>query len=287
MMKQYISTIIIAALASVMGACSAVDDTRPVLAVSIEPQRYMLEQLVGDNYRIVVLMPGGENPETFELPVSRHIEVDTARAVFTVGYLPFEQSLAESGSTRIVNTTAGIEPIYGTHSHTAASGHTHTHRSADPHLWTSVRNAHKICEAMACELSRLIPDSAHIYQQRLKTYQAHLDSLDSAFAQRLQAAEVKSFLVWHPSLSYFARDYKLNQISVSQHNKDLSPTALRQVIDTAEKSGARVLFNQREYDARQVETIGQAVAVRVVDFCPGNYDWETELSNVVDELCKP
>ena len=286
-MKQLYTYIIIALLAAFSAACSGTADPRPVLVVSIEPQRFMLEQLAGPNYRIVVLMPGGENPETFELPVSRHIEVDTARAVFTVGYLPFEQSLADSGKAHIVSTTAGIVPIYGTHSHTTASGHTHTHRSADPHLWTSVRNARAICQAMTDELIRLCPDSAAVYQARLDKYTAHLDSLDAAFAARLSAAGVRSFLVWHPSLSYFARDYGLNQISVSQHNKDLSPAALRQVIDNAAASGARVLFNQREYDARQVETIGQAIGARVVEFNPGNYDWETELTLVVDELSKP
>lgn len=286
-MKRLYTYIIIALTAALVAACSGASDPRPLLVVSIEPQRYMLEQLVGDNYRIVVLMPGGENPETFELPVSRHIEVDTARAVFTVGYLPFEQALAQSGKAHIVGTTAAITPIYGTHSHTTASGHTHTHRSADPHLWTSVRNARVMCQAMAAELTRLCPDSAAVYQARLNAYTAHLDSLDAAFAARLSAARVRSFLVWHPSLSYFARDYGLNQISVSQHNKDLSPAALRQVIDHAAASGARVLFNQREYDARQVETIGQAIGARLAEFNPGNYDWETELTHVVDELSKP
>lgn len=286
-MKRLYTYIIIALTAALVAACSGASDPRPLLVVSIEPQRYMLEQLVGDNYRIVVLMPGGENPETFELPVSRHIEVDTARAVFTVGYLPFEQALAQSGKAHIVGTTAAITPIYGTHSHTTASGHTHTHRSADPHLWTSVRNARVMCQAMAAELTRLCPDSAAVYQARLAAYSAHLDSLDAAFAARLSAARVRSFLVWHPSLSYFARDYGLNQISVSQHNKDISPAALRQVIDHAAASGARVLFNQREYDARQIETIGQAIGARLAEFNPGNYDWETELTHVVDELSKP
>ena len=286
-MKRLYTYIIMALTAALVAACSGASDPRPLLVVSIEPQRYMLEQLVGDNYRIVVLMPGGENPETFELPVSRHIEVDTARAVFTVGYLPFEQALAQSGKAHIVGTTAAITPIYGTHSHTTASGHTHTHRSADPHLWTSVRNVRVMCQAMAAELTRLCPDSAAVYQARLTAYSAHLDSLDAAFAARLSAARVRSFLVWHPSLSYFARDYGLNQISVSQHNKDLSPAALRQVIDHAAASGARVLFNQREYDARQVETIGQSIGARLAEFNPGNYDWETELTHVVDELSKP
>ena len=67
------------AMAAVVGSCTkkAAEDGRPILAVSLEPQRYMLEQIVGDNFRIVALMPNGDNPETFDpSPASRISQLD-------------------------------------------------------------------------------------------------------------------------------------------------------------------------------------------------------------------
>ena len=53
-------------------------DDRPVLAVSVDPQRAWLEQIVGDRYRIVTLLPSGANPETCE--PSRAVRQDLENA---------------------------------------------------------------------------------------------------------------------------------------------------------------------------------------------------------------
>ena len=50
-----------------------------------------------------------------------------------------------------------------------------------------------------------------------------------------------SFLVWHPSLSYFARDYGLHQIALGgAEHKEVSIPALREAIEEARGSGASV-----------------------------------------------
>ena len=41
-------------------------DTRPRIAVSIEPLRYFTEQIAGDHYKVTTLMPTGGSPETYE-----------------------------------------------------------------------------------------------------------------------------------------------------------------------------------------------------------------------------
>ena len=41
------------------------EDTTPILTVSIEPMRYFVEQLVGDNFQVQSLVPGGRAPELY------------------------------------------------------------------------------------------------------------------------------------------------------------------------------------------------------------------------------
>ncbi len=285
-----------AALFALTLACTkSNDDSRPTLAVSLEPQQYMLEQIVGDDYRVVTLLPNGENPETFAPSIAKRMEVDNSEAYFTIGYLPFEHKIAESstGKTRIIKTTDGIEPIFGTHclhshvGHEHAHAHSHAVDAPDPHMWTSVRNARLMCRAMLNVLGELNPDKIADYEARFAAFDAHLDSLDKSFAARLEAVKDRPFMVWHPSLSYFARDYGLQQISVSQDNKEGSMSALREVIDNARADSVRVFFYQRNYDARQANVISEGVGARLVPVNPGSYDWEKELNLVVDELCKP
>ena len=128
---------------------------RPLLMVSIEPQKWILEQLVGDDYAIGTMLDRGANPETFDPSMEKRLQADKATAYFSTGAFPFEESLAKSlpDGTRIVNTSDGIEPIYGTHSHTHnhTSGHSHGHdcdhhgEAADPHMWTSLKIGRASC----------------------------------------------------------------------------------------------------------------------------------------------
>jgi zinc transport system substrate-binding protein len=102
----------------------------------------------------------------------------------------------------------------------------------------------------------------------------------------LQTAPSKAFAVWHPSLSYFARDYGLEQISVSFENKEMSPVRLAEVADEARAHNVGVFFFQQDYDSRQAQTLNNAMKTKMITVNPLAYDWDKELSNVVDALAQ-
>lgn len=253
---------------------------KPVLAVSIEPQRAILEQLAGDNFEIVTVLPAGANPETFDPTLTQRMSMADAEAYFTIGYLPFENVLAAE-SKRVVEVSKGIEPVMGTHSHGD-----HVHVEADPHVWTSLRNGKIIAVQMARTLKELDPDNAGIYDERLYALEHELDSLDAAVGQQLARAGVKSFAVWHPSLSYFARDYGLRQISVGQESKEASPAALKSVINEALADSVRVFFYQKAYDSRQAQSLNAEIGSRLVEINPLAGNWENEILKIADEISK-
>lgn len=281
---------IIAFLASACSRRSADGDDRDLIVVSIEPQRYFLEQIAGDRFRIVTLMPGGSNPETFEPSVADRMDVDRSKIFFTTGFFPFENAaaLTLSGDTKLVDTSAGIDLIYGTHdhgdNHSAFLHDENATSMADPHVWTSVRNARIICRTMADNISKLDPENAEEYSRNLARFTAHLDSLDQAFAARLASAPSRTFMVWHPTLAYFARDYGLEQIAVSSESKESSMKQLRQVIDEGRADSVKVFFHQTEYDSRQARAVADGIGATLVPLSPQSYDWEGELTRTVDAI---
>ncbi len=269
---------------------------RPLLMVSIEPQKWILEQLVGDDYAIGTMLDRGANPETFDPSMEKRLQADKATAYFSTGAFPFEESLAKSlpDRTRIVNTSDGIEPIYGTHSHTHnhTSGHSHGHdcdhhgEAADPHMWTSLKNARIIARNMAEALADLDSAEAATVNRRLATLEQRLDSIDKATANRLEGAS-RSFAIWHPSLSYYARDYGLNQIAVGQESKEMPAGQVRQVIDNARDANVKVFFFQKEYDNRQAESINSAIGSRMITIDPLAYDWLGQIELITNEIARP
>ena len=271
--------------------CGTDKDNRRVVAVSIEPLRNVLENIAGDKFRIVTVMPGNDNPETFEPSPSRRIDLEKGEVCFVTGLLPFETKLMESSDVRdrFVNVSKDVDLMYGTHSHEHGSGkskHIHTVTSADPHIWSSVKNMEIIARNMSDRLCEIDPENAEAYRSNLNTYLQRLDSIDNSFGLRLKEAGNPSFLMWHPSLTYFARDYGLEQISVSPESKEMSVSSISRVIDKASADSIGVMFYQREYDSRQSDIVGRSINARMVPFSPVSYDWEAELNTIVDELTK-
>lgn len=75
-------------------------------------------------------------------------------------------------------------------------------------------------------------------------------------------------MIYHPALSYFARDYGLHQISIEEGGKEPSPAHLKELIDLCKAEDVRVIFVQPEFDKRNAETIAQQTGTKVVPINP-------------------
>lgn len=264
-------------------------DRRPSVTVSIPPQENLLRQIVGDSIDINCLMVSGSNPESFEPGVSQLRGIDRSDALLLIGNLGFEQTLVEriranNPDLPVYNTSESVSLIYGTHSHDH-SGHGHHHENAaDPHTWTSARNARIIAANMLKAAVDIDPDNADYYRARHAALDRRLDSIDRSISERLAPANGRAFLVWHPSLSYFARDYGLEQISVGQEHKESSVKSLQQRIDLARQHSADVFFLQQEFDSRQAEAVNSSLNAKTVIINPMSPDWEQQLNIITDAL---
>lgn len=270
-----------------LAACSNSGDTsgKKTITVSIEPQRQLLERLAGDRFEVVTMLSRGSDPETFDPALSARRLADNSTAYFALGSFPFEESLKSSlpDNVKFFDISEGIEPLYGTHGTCHNHAHKHHHgEEADPHIWTSVANMRTIARNMTESLCELDSANSSFYRDRLTAVTAHLDSLDSALGSSVTAGT--AFAVWHPSLSYFARDYGLHQLAVGYESKEMPAKRLKAVIDSARNNNVKILFFQKEYDNRQVRSLNEEIGSRVVEIDPLAYDWENELIKIADEL---
>ncbi|MDE6048706.1 MAG: zinc ABC transporter substrate-binding protein, partial [Paramuribaculum sp.] len=205
------------------------------VCVSLEPQRWILEQIGGDKLNAVSFLPGDANPENFDPPMSALKTASESALYMRMGHLPWENSLIEritasNPDIRVIDSSNGIEPIHGTHGHS----HPHSHNDdVDPHTWSSVKNARIIAANMYEALSESDSSNADYYTERYRALDNKLDSLDKAYTSRLAPLRGASVLVWHPSLSYYARDYGLNQISIGMENKETTPIGMQRQLEMA------------------------------------------------------
>lgn len=287
MKRIFFLSAFIMALICGMTSCGKRDSSRKVIAVSIPPQAALLRSITGDTIEIVTLMPAEANPETFEVTVKNMRTLSDAPLYMKMGNLPFEETLAErigesNAGMKFVDVSQGVKLIYGTHAHGA-----HSHDVADPHTWTSIPNLKIIASNMRDAVVALDPDNKEYYDANYNRLTSRLDSINADIAQRIIAsAGSKSFMIWHPSLSYFARDYNLDQIAVGQDNKEMTPGELRDVHQRAANANARVMFMQQNFDSRQAQTLASALDAEIVIINPMDSDYLNQFNIITDAITR-
>lgn len=279
---------IFSAASIIIGACACGKggDTstqkKPMIAVSIAPLGNLVESICGDDYEITTLLDRGANPETFDPAMSQRAAAEKSDIYFMLDAFPFEKSVAGKREGT-VDVSAGVEHLYGTHSHHHGE---ECHHEADPHSWTSVRNMKIIARNIGDAIMRTNPEKAEKYKVRLDSVIAVIDSLDNALGTRLKSAHHKAFAIWHPSLGYFARDYGLKQIAVGDESKEISPMRLKEIINKAIADSVEVFFFQKEFDSRQAFSINEQLGARMATIDPLAADWMGQLDMITDELTK-
>ena len=140
-----------------------------------------------------------------------------------------------------------------------------------------------MAEVIYQTLCNLDPEGRDYYTPRLNALTSRLDSLNNSWSERLDPLKGTSFMMWHPSLSYFAHDYGLHQVSVSAEHKETTPGKLRSIISMTDEKPV-VFFAQKGYDPRISAIVTESLGIPIVEFNPLDYDWQTQLENVVDAI---
>ena len=284
-------TTLIIAIATMLAACTAggkQDSAKPVVAVSIEPQRYFIEQIAGDKVEVQTLVPKGAAPENYDLTPGQIVDLGRCQAYFVMGHLAFERRWVDSYSdqhphTNIVDMSQGITPIVSSTPHTGHQKDDIPGMFVEPHTWMSVSNALTIAKNVCEGLCATDPENETYYEQRLDSLDKRLHRLDESIRATLETAD-STFLIYHPALSYFARDYGLTQVSIEREGKEPSPREMKDIIDRATAIGIRVLFIQPEYDDRAARTLTGETGTAIVKVNPLAYDWEKEMTAIAAAL---
>ena len=258
---------------------------KPILTVTLEPLRYFTEAIAGDNYEVVSMVPKGSSPESYDPTPQQLVNLSKSQAYFRIGYIGFEQAWmkkleANCPNMKVYDTSKGIDLIrdkghwHGDHFHEGG---------VEPHVWNSTQNALIIADNIYQALCEL--DSTHQddYQKRLDVLKQTIRQTDANVRTLLENAD-STFLIYHPALSYFARDYGLKQVSIEEGGKEPSPAQLKTLIETCRNENVHTIFVQQEFDQRNAQLIANELGVNIVSINPLSYDWVKEMIRIAEAL---
>ncbi len=262
-------------------------DDRDAIAVSFEPQAWLLKQIAGDDFEIITLLPAGSDPETYQPSIGTMKGLGKAEAFFTLGTDGFEKSLTSNISSnfpelKVIDCTESVEKIIGAHGHNDHDGHNHDDGEFDPHILSSLKNSILIADNITRYLTVLHPEKADAYRASGKKLKERLQAMNDSIAKMNLLG--KSFAMRHPSLSYFARDYGLEQISLQDNGKETSPIQMKKRMEEIKKHGTKVFIIEKEHFSPGDEETARQLGLKTVEVSLNSSSWLDDLMKIANEI---
>jgi zinc transport system substrate-binding protein len=272
-----------------ISACSGNERNKNVLSVSILPQKYFVDELSGGAIEVNVMIPPGASHATYSPTPQQFKKLSDSRAYIGIGHLGYEQSwmprLAELNSEmKLLDLSTKTGLIAGScdhHNH----DHDHDHHGVDPHIWMSPAVMLELLPHIKSILIETFPEHKAVVEANYRALYDKIAGCHERMENAVAGLSHKQFMIFHPALTYLARDYGLEQIAIEEDGKEPSPAFLASVIRKAKNENIPVIFIQQEYDIRNAEMISKEAGIALVQINPMTYNWVDgmhELTSVIE-----
>lgn len=276
-----LTAFLLAATALVSAGCNSENNPGDKIGVSVSilPQAEWVKAIGGEHVEVNVLIPPGADPHTYNPKPSQMKALAKSKIYAAVGSgIEFELSLLEelldiNPSVLLVDCSEGVELIeMGDSQHNDEHASSHPH-SQDPHIWLSLSNVSTMATNIYNGLAAVDPENKDYYRQNLDSYLAELDELDHTFRQGFAGLSNRVFIIQHPSLGYFARDYNLTQVAAEEGGSDATPKSMERTIKQARENNIKIIFVSPQFPPNVADTVAREIngVVEPLDSLAPNY----------------
>ena len=265
---------------------------KPTVSVTISPYKYFVEQIAGDKVNVNVMVPAGSNPETYEPTTQQMVELSKSSLYFKVGSIGFEETwmkklMENAPDMKVIDPSKGITPAK------TAGG------IIDPHTWMSCQSASHIADNICMALTQRMPKDSAYFAKRLLAFKGQVIS---EVAQEMtpylrQAKEAREkliqkkvirfpFVIYHPALTYFAKDHGLEQLPIEEEGREPSIAQLQALINRAKQEQIKTVFIQKEFANRNTQTFIEATGAKPIEINPLAYQWNQEMISIARKIAE-
>ncbi|MBK3517321.1 metal ABC transporter solute-binding protein, Zn/Mn family [Carboxylicivirga marina] len=288
-MKNILLAILIALTA--LSACNTKTkiDNKPIVTVSIAPQKYFIERLMGDSLDVNIMIPQGSDHASYAPTAAQIKRLSKSIAYFKMGHLGFEAGWndklnAANQNMKWFDLSDGIDIIQGEHHH---HDHDHDHictGGVDPHTWTSPKEVKILTRNLKKHLLALFPEYKDLVSSNYEIFIGELDEMDERLNKLQTRNPDLTFMIFHPAYTYLARAYNFEQITIEFEGKTPTPGKLKSTIELAREKQIKTIYIQQEFDQSNAKVISEEIGANTVQVNPLSENWMAEMERFISHL---
>lgn len=289
---------------------------KPLVSVSIPPQKYFVEKIAANTLDINVIIPAGTDEHNFDFKPATMKKLEKSDIYFTIG-LEFERVFADKfqsnfANLQVIDTGKDLRNLKTSHTHSKdehdehhnhaghdehAHGkdehHAHKHSNShetrnekDPHIWLDPILVKIQASTIAKALIAKYPQHKALYEANLAHFQAELDALNAEISALFEKSKNKKFIIYHPSLAYFAARYHLVQIPVEIEGKEPKTKDLQRLISVAKKENIKTIFVQKGFSQNAAKSLAKELKASVVELNHLSDDYSKNLLEIAKKIAQ-
>ncbi len=246
-------------------------ENKSTISTSIPPIKYLLERITENDFNINVIVPNGTSPETYSMTQRQAMELENSQMVFITGALELENQITKTATTKttIINISNNIDFITGHHHHHHHDNSAHEQylHGVDPHIWLSTAELSIMTQNICTAMMEQYPDSVK-YMVNSEKLLEELCRLHTNIKKQIEQANTEAFVIYHPALSYYAREFGLEQIAIEDEGKEPNVGKLNEVIKHAKSHKINKILYQNEFPADIAKIIAEDINAETVSINP-------------------
>ncbi|MBB5336082.1 metal ABC transporter solute-binding protein, Zn/Mn family [Pectinatus brassicae] len=274
-MKKVLSICLILCLSIFMLAGCSKQETKTTnapspdklhVAVSFSAIKELTKAIGKDHVAISLIIPDGTEPHNFQPTIKNLKALNNAKLFIYNGFgledawLDKVSSAADSNALVKVDASKGAAPIL------LQGDEAEGKKVNDPHLWLSLNGAE--LESKNIETALITADPAHKddYEKNYQEFRQKLEDLKTEYAAKFAKSKRKDFITGHAAFGYLAKDFNLEQKSVSDALLSGEPSAkkLKELTDYCKANKVTTIFVEDMVSPKVSETLANEVNAKAV-----------------------
>lgn len=237
----------------------AEDGQKLRIAATIYPLYDLARTVAGDAADVLLIVPPGASPHTFEITPRQLEELQGSSIIFAIGHDldRYAAQVSESiPGSRIVTVDRDIA---------IRTAQEDAQSSADPHYWLHFGNARTIVDTITNTLSEADPQNAEEYHQNAEMLKTELTATEDELKAALEPVREQPIIVFHDAWFYFAEDFGLTIAGVFEPSAAEEPTArnLARLRALAREQSIKAFFIEPQLSSTAIESFAEELHLSI------------------------
>jgi zinc transport system substrate-binding protein len=274
-----------------LGLCTSAGAAPRMIAVaSIFPVADVAQQIGGERWEVLTLLPAGASAHTYEPTPEQVRQFAQAGIFFRIGlglefWLEKLVRVAANPTLVDVDLSEGIKTLPAPSPELPATpprsvrrgaaleqrhlptekSHVHQHTGPDAHYWLDPLRMLQVVNRIEQEFSKLDPEEAELYAGRGQDVRTHLEQLHAEIIQRTAGLPSRRFIALHAAWTYFAPRYNLVQAAVVEPSpgREPSPRYLAGLAQLMRREQVQAVVIEPQLSATAAQALARETGARI------------------------